>query len=97
MELEVRAEGGLVARREFLAREAVVLAALLLDLDGAEQRSDAPRRLPVEAMHQPVQETRAVGVAAAGGVHHPRRLRARNVDLSVARVDPGTLRAAGDH
>ena len=74
---------------------AVVLRAVLLDLDRAHERGDPAGDLPVEPPLQAVQQARAVGVAAAGRVVDCGRRYRRDVDAMAARVDAGSLATSG--
>src|SRR6185295_14423954 len=54
--------------RETFTCKPMILRAPRLDLDGAEERSNAPRRLPVEPVNKSVEEPRPISVAAARGI-----------------------------
>src|SRR5262245_48308372 len=82
--------------RELAGREAMILRPRVSDLDRPEQRGDATRGFPVVAFHQPVHETRAVGVPAAGRIEHGVGPRGGNRDLATARHYHAALRAARD-
>src|SRR5690606_10395645 len=90
------AEARLEALLELLPREAVVLRTVLLDLDCAHQARDPAGRLPIQAVQQPVEEPRAIGVTAAGRVLDRIRPRGRDRVFRALRVDHGALRAARD-
>ena len=87
------AELGAEALLELLAREMVVLCAVVLDLDPAHERGDAPGDGPVQLVQQAVQQAGTVGVAAAGGIVDGRRLDRRDVDAVAAGVDARALAA----
>src|SRR5690606_36499632 len=73
---ELVAERFPVTLTEFVRREMMILGAIVRDLDRAQQRRDAARGLPVEALHQTIQQTRSVGIAATGGITQFPRLHA---------------------
>src|SRR5215813_8207713 len=84
---DARAEAFLELLGDFVARELVVLSAALGNLDGAELRREPAGHVPVESRGEAVEQSRPVGVAAAGGIDHFRRLGARDLDFPSAGVD----------
>src|SRR5690606_21474894 len=93
-ELERLPEARLVALLELPAREPVILRAPRLYLDGSQERGDSARGLPIQAVHEPVNEAGAIGIAAARGIDDGGDLGRGNVDLTLAGVDHRALGAA---
>ncbi len=53
---------------ELIHCETVVLGSMLFDLDGAHERGDAPRDLPVQPLVEAVKQSGTIGIAAAGRI-----------------------------
>ena len=70
----VVAEGRVVALADDVAVDAVILAAATRDLDRSERGGEAAGALPFPAVDDPVEETRAICIAATGGIDERRRL-----------------------
>src|SRR5712691_393906 len=90
---EISAEQAL----DFNEARGMILAAARRDLDRAHQRRESAGLRPVEARGNTVKKAGAVGIAAAGGIHHFGCLDARNLDPLAVGVDDRTLRTAGKH
>src|SRR6185436_14471307 len=75
--IEVLLEAG----ANLVARETMVLAAAMRDLQRAQQRCEAPGGLPVPAVGEPIQQTSAIGVAAPRRIDHLLRSCARDLDF----------------
>src|SRR6478735_8875901 len=93
----IRAEVLLALHRYFIACEGVVLAAAMSDLDRAEHRGNTSRLLPVDAVCDAIQQSRAEGVAATGRIDERFRFRARYLDLSSIGVDRRAFRTKRYH
>src|SRR6266542_4704541 len=73
----------------------MVLPPARSDLDRSHEGREPAGLFPVEARGDAVENTGAIRVAAAGGVHHVGRLNARDVDPLTVHVDDGPFRAPG--
>src|SRR5688572_3193870 len=80
---------------DLLACRGVVLPAAVGDLDGTHHRGQARATLPAPAARHAVEQTRAVGVAAARGVDHRLGTDGLHVDAFSIRVDARALATAG--
>src|SRR5262252_3109704 len=83
----VVAEGRVVSLADDVAVDAMILAAAARDLDRSECGGKAAGALPFPAVDDPVEETRAICVAATGGFDERRRLDHRDFDHLPAGVD----------
>src|SRR5882672_10427909 len=93
---QLRAEGDAVLIREFRRCESVILRAANGDLDGAHERSNTPRGLPVESAKDAVNQAGAIGVTATRRVEHFPRAGAGNLVSAAGGVNGGALAAASD-
>src|SRR5258708_108149 len=73
----------------------MVLAPARSDLDRSHEGREPAGLFPVKAGGDAVENTGAIRVAAARGVHHFGRLNARDVDPLTVHVDEGPFRAPG--
>src|SRR6266581_4753603 len=73
----------------------MVLPPARSDLDRSHEGREPAGLFPVKAGGDAVENTGAIRVAAAGGVHHFGRLNARDVDPLTVHVDDGPFRAPG--
>src|SRR6266571_1677252 len=71
----------------------MVLPPARSDLDRSHEGREPAGLFPVKAGGDAVENTGAIRVAAAGGVHHFGRLNARDVDPLTVHVDDGPFRA----
>src|SRR5438552_18999996 len=73
----------------------MVLPPARSDLDRSPEGLEPAGLFPVKAGGAAVENTGAIRVAAAGGVHHFGRLNARDVDPLIVHVDDRPFRAPG--
>src|SRR5665213_3667071 len=83
---QCRAKALLQAARKLRRRKAVVLRAADLDLQGSHEGCDATGHLPVKTVHETMNDTRAIGIAAAGRIDNGARRGAWNRELVSLRI-----------
>src|SRR3990172_9500508 len=81
---------------EFLRREAVILGAMMRDLDGTDERGDAAGGFPVHAAPQAIEQAGAIGVTATGRVGDLGNRYHRDFDHAPVGINAGAARAERD-
>src|SRR5262249_47783433 len=82
---------------EFRIREALILRARVFDFQRTHQRGHAPAGRQVHVLHEAVDQTGAIRIAATSRIGDAAFVRGWDVERFLVRVDQRTLRSARDN